>query len=280
MADIANKDSVCAKENLSLADVQSTALAVFKKIDSICQEQGLRYWLAFGTLLGAVRHHGFIPWDDDIDLVMPRPDYERFLQYFRDHSESLLPLVAINPIDRPGTPFLITRVSDTTFKMIGEFGDYVEDMGVFVDVYPLDGLGDDLSKAEELKSKSQQLVACYTQSGGWPFYRDQRPLHRMAKKILNVRLKKPSVYLAEIAELCATYSFDDSKYVTCLAWVPYFGFAERQHYGQTSRIAFEDAKANIPSAYDDILTLRYGNYMELPPVEDRVPHHFYSIVKR
>ena len=265
---------------LELSEVQSAALRIFKIIDEICCREGMRYWLAFGTLLGAVRHKGFIPWDDDIDIVMPRNDYERFLDYFRANKDRLRPLVIVNPVDRPGTPFLITRVSDTTYKMIGEFGDYVSELGVFVDIYPLDGLGNDLSEAESLKRKSLRLVSCYTQPRVWPFFKDQRPLHRVAKALIGLTLQSPDHYRRQLDDLCRKYDYDDSIYVTCLAWVPYFGFAKRSYYDATLRLPFEDTNANVPAEYDQVLTDRYGNYMELPPASERVPHHFYSIVKR
>lgn len=80
---------------LSLREIQLASLEILKVIDSICRANGFRYYLAYGTLIGAVRHHGFIPWDDDIDIQMPRPDYDLFLQYFDGHREELKPLVAI-----------------------------------------------------------------------------------------------------------------------------------------------------------------------------------------
>lgn len=74
---------------LQLEDIKKISLDILKKVAKICDDNGFRYVLAYGTLIGAIRHHGFIPWDDDIDIQMPRPDYERFLTYMETHKEGV-----------------------------------------------------------------------------------------------------------------------------------------------------------------------------------------------
>lgn len=74
-------------EELTLRQMQEGALSILKKLDGICREQGLRYFLFYGTLIGAIRHKGFIPWDDDLDVAMPRPDFDRLVEYCRRHRE-------------------------------------------------------------------------------------------------------------------------------------------------------------------------------------------------
>ena len=74
------------RKPMSMEEIQSVSLEILKKLADICEELGLKYSLAWGTLIGAVRHHGYIPWDDDVDIHMPRPDYERLKDYFKSHS--------------------------------------------------------------------------------------------------------------------------------------------------------------------------------------------------
>lgn len=74
---------------ISMKEVQKGSLEILKKIDEICNQLNLKYYLAYGTLIGAIRHKGFIPWDDDVDIMMPRKDYDSLVQYFIDHKEEL-----------------------------------------------------------------------------------------------------------------------------------------------------------------------------------------------
>ena len=106
------------KENiaLSMKEIQNVSLNVLKVIAGICHENGWRYTLAFGTLIGAIRHKGFIPWDDDIDLLMPRKDYEQLLKYF---SENRIPHIqALNYRNNKRFMHGITRVCDTRYRVI------------------------------------------------------------------------------------------------------------------------------------------------------------------
>ncbi|WEV42231.1 LicD family protein [Bifidobacterium sp. ESL0682] len=104
---------------LTLRQIQLATLKILKQIIQICEDQGLTYYLAYGSLIGAVRHHGFIPWDDDLDICMPRPDFNKFLAYFDDESHDTGTLRAIH--NKPGhlLPFLIARISDTAYREIG-----------------------------------------------------------------------------------------------------------------------------------------------------------------
>ena len=88
---------------MKIEDIQEVSLNILKQITSVCEREGFRYTLAYGTLIGAVRHKGFIPWDDDIDIQMPRPDYERFLKYMINNP--ILNLKVFNHKYVKGYPF-------------------------------------------------------------------------------------------------------------------------------------------------------------------------------
>lgn len=139
-------------EELTLRQMQEGALNILKKLDGICREQGLRYFLFYGTLIGAIRHKGFIPWDDDLDVAMPRPDFDRLVEYCRRHREELLPMRLMTVDDNPRYVYPIARFSDTRYRVkyqgIRDYG-----LGLFVDIYPLDGCGD---TEEEARAWVQQ----------------------------------------------------------------------------------------------------------------------------
>ena len=140
-------------EELTLRQMQEGALNILKKLDGICREQGLRYFLFYGTLIGAIRHKGFIPWDDDLDVAMPRPDFDRLVEYCRRHRQELQPMQLMTVDDNPQYVYPIARFSDTRYRVkyqgIRDYG-----LGLFVDIYPLDGCG---NTEEEARAWVQQL---------------------------------------------------------------------------------------------------------------------------
>jgi lipopolysaccharide cholinephosphotransferase len=267
---------------LSLREVQLASLEILKKIDKVCRAEGIRYWLMYGSLIGAVRHRGFIPWDDDLDIAMPRPDYERFLAYFAAHADELRPLMALRGDGEPRLPFLITRVSDTTYKMVGEYGDEVPELGAFVDVYPFDGAGDDRNEALDLKHRCADLAMKYLQAGDFPSYsKDNGSLKKVLKRMHAAMLGDLRKYGDELHEAAVHNPYETSRYAACLMW-PWDGDVLFTHdpLDSLERVGFEDLEALIPGGYDRILTDQYRDYMQLPPEGERVGHHFYAIVRR
>ena len=124
---------------MTLEEVHTHTLDIFKFIKKVCEEAHIQYYGMFGTALGAVRHKGYIPWDDDLDLMMKRPDYEKFLEYFKTHDTS--PFYLDNPMNNPHYPFYISRVCDSRFVV--KFDQYNYESGLFIDIYPFDPMGND-----------------------------------------------------------------------------------------------------------------------------------------
>ena len=136
-----------------LQDGNTVLLALFARR---CRENGLRYWLDYGTLLGAVRHRGFIPWDDDADVWMPREDYDRFLDYCQKNKDSIAPYKLSNRQTEENYYFGISRFSDRRYKYIHTNNEKPIDIGVFVDVYPLDFYGENVAQAKKILKHIQK----------------------------------------------------------------------------------------------------------------------------
>lgn len=267
---------------LSLRETQLAALNILKRVHDVCREEGFRYWVMYGTLIGAVRHRGFIPWDDDVDIAMPRPDYERFTIWFREHADEMQPLVLIRgdeKDDKP-LPFLISRVSDTTYKMVGDFSSEVDNLGAFIDVYPIDGCGDTTQDAAACKQRSAKLMMKYLQAGNFNYFNNNNGILKKALKRMHaVILGNPERYLTELMDIAASHPYNSAKFVSCIIWQAEEGVWSRKSC-ETVLAPFEDTEVMIPRGYDQILSSIYGNYMQLPPEEERIGHHFYSIIKR
>ena len=142
-------------KELTTREMQEVSLEILHTIASICEKQHFRYALIYGTLIGAVRHKGYIPWDDDVDIMMPRPDYDRLLHYLKENIADYPHLKVFNREECLEYPYMITRISDQRYRIKMEneksFG-----LGVFIDIYPYDGLGDTKQEAVALGMKGDR----------------------------------------------------------------------------------------------------------------------------
>jgi len=124
-------------QTLTIEEIQAEAMGLLAIFDAFCREHGLRYFMAYGTLLGAVRHQGPIPWDDDVDIVMPRPDYDRFIALYRAQGAAGTKVFAMGD---PGYPLGLAKITSLRTRMVEDALHFPDDYGVFVDIFPLDGL--------------------------------------------------------------------------------------------------------------------------------------------
>ena len=139
-------------QELSLKEIQIIALNLLLQFKTICEERKLRYSLGGGSLLGAIRHKGFIPWDDDIDVMMPRPDYEQFINYCK---HNIVPFKIITYDIVNGYYGLFTKLSDLSTVMTDSLIKMEYDIGINIDVFPIDGLGDSEEEAVKIFKKTE-----------------------------------------------------------------------------------------------------------------------------
>lgn len=272
-------------KELKLEESQQAALCVLNVIADICEKNKFTYSFVYGTLIGAIRHKGFIPWDDDIDIAMPRPDYERFCEYCKKHSEELKPFRLLNMDTCKDYPYMISRMSDDRYVLdvVNEkkFG-----LGVFVDIYPLDGLGCDFETAYQKMAvlrKYPRLMYLSTRryyhfgiTKGWK----KRILKLFAFTYAKIMGK--NYFAKKINSLVDFSCYNSSKYVGCAVWgagdkVYVF---DKEKMGELIWVDFEGGKYRSYEGYDYLLKEWFGDYMQLPPEEDRVPHHLYRAYKK
>lgn len=272
-------------EKMSLNEVQNESKKILFWTADLCDELGLKYCLSLGTLLGAVRHNGFIPWDDDIDIMMPREDYNKLVEYFKTKSWEIYPYKLFCPQSDSNYPYMISRVSDIRYTLDFD-NEKPYGLGLFVDIYPFDGLGQTEAEADKRNQKAIKYTSlCYLST------RIKCKKERTTSKIkllvkypafLFAKLLGKNFFFKKLDKMSAEVSYKDARYVGCLVW----GTASlkrsfpKEWFEDIMVIPFEEKNLKIPTHYDDILSKIYGNYMELPPIEKRISHHFYEAYKK
>lgn len=266
-------------EELTLQEIQTETLKIMKLIHKICVEQNLRYALFYGTLIGAVRHKGFIPWDDDLDIVMPREDYEKLAVYFTEHKDELLPykLFSFNTVEK--YPYMINRICNTEFRMEAE-NEKDCGMGTFIDIYPLDGAGD--GKDKFFNKKAWFYASMYFSKSREHYVHVKGFAKSIIKKTAFTlsRILSYKIIRSKLEKLATKYPYETSEYVTVVVWGNARYFYKKVFFDDFSLVKYEDSEFYIPNNYDEILQLQYGNYMQLPPENERIGHHFYKIYKK
>lgn len=255
-----------------LAGLKEAEKQIFISFIDVCEKLNLRYYLVEGTLLGAVRHKGFIPWDDDIDVAMPRKDYEIFLK----EAQKLLPehLFVQSIWTDPAylQCFAKIRNSNTTF-LETTAAKHPINHGVFIDIFPLDYYPQE-PEAQQRLNKLRKLYTARVSSR----YASRRTLKgRLMKLALTVRYPSYRKVLIKRDELLKSVPENDMVTNYGSAWenreiVP------ESWYGQPVKLSFEGLQVNAPAQYDKLLTQIYGDYMTPPPAQKRVGHHYTDVI--
>lgn len=257
--------------DLDVNKLKELQLKLLKELIRICEKYELRYYLAWGTLLGAIRHKGFIPWDDDIDVYMPYKDMIKLEEISYELGEEFF-FQSHNTDPEYGAWINRLRLNNTTQKEI-QFKDKDIHHGIFIDIYPLYGVA-----PTKIKRLIQIKNAMFS---GLFLWKEPVKNHGLILKLGSSLLLKlipnklyEKIYQRNIQKL-AKYDFDDSKYVFSITATPkslktYFS---KELFGKGQSIPFEDIKAKVPDGFDAVLKILFNDYMKLPPENERKFHH-------
>lgn len=255
----------------TLRRLQLTELEILDEIVRVCNKHHLRYYLAEGTLLGAVRHHGFIPWDDDLDIAMPREDYDKFIEICQTELDERFYVHSRETDENYWLIFAKVRKKGT---LMDEFNIRKLSVlkGIYVDVFPLDSVTTGKSTLKRFRTKCIKKIyalICYKKGLDLPV----TPLIRMV-----LFLTKP-VSIRGLSKFAEKLMRKQNHYKTNY-YVNYGSYykTEKQtilknKYEPAVELMFEGKPYTVPHDYDYVLRRIYGDYMQLPPVEKRVQQH-------
>ena len=266
------------QEVTDIREIQQMELGIMEYIHEVCQKIGVKYFLAYGSLIGAVRHKGFIPWDDDMDICMLREDYEKLQDYLIANPDERYEVMSYKNNLNYVYPFM--KVQDNQTYLLEEDVRIDSNMGIYVDIFPVDGYEDDsVFKDKMTRLIKKRQLSCYTFKG-----------ITNTKSLLNSLIRYISViifyftntnkYIRGIDDLAQSRKVDDYELVDYLIYKdmnkPVW---KREWLKQTITGVFEGKEFMIPKNYHEILTSDYGDYTQLPPVELRFSHHDFQLWK-
>lgn len=271
------------EKELTLEQIHNQTLVIIKKIEEICVLLHIHYVVWYGSLIGTIRHQGFIPWDDDFDIAMLRPDYDVFVSYCRDNKQDLLPFFLMDKENTTSYPFNIARFCDMRYKL--ELSEYPDvEMGLFVDIYPLDPVGNNADKARKQIQWRKKIYSIGLTSTVKKRIPDTKKglITKAIKTIIYIwaKNKTPSYFFNKLDSLAAYYDYDKSSLVSIVVWeMDYFSFP-KAWIEDTIDAPFESIVVRVPREYDKILKQIYGDYMSPPPKELQCPTHSYKLYKK
>ncbi|WP_049550646.1 LicD family protein [Streptococcus pseudopneumoniae] len=266
------------QEVTDIREIQQMELGIMEYIHEVCQKIGVKYFLAYGSLIGAVRHKGFIPWDDDMDICMLREDYEKLQDYLIANPDERYEVMSYKNNLNYVYPFM--KVQDNHTYLLEEDVRIDSNMGIYVDIFPVDGYEDDsVFKDKMTRLIKKRQLSCYTFKG-----------ITNTKSVLNSLIRYISViifyftntnkYVAQIEELAKSRKVSDYEEVDYLIYKDMNKPVWRREWlEQVTTGTFEGKEFMIPKNYHEILTSDYGDYMQLPPVELRFSHHDFQLWK-
>ena len=261
------------KNEMTLDEIKTVSVHLLKQFDLFCRENHLIYYISNGTLLGAVKYKGFIPWDDDVDVLMPRSDYDRLLDIFSDSGE-----IKLFSNEKYGAAyrFPFAKLCDMRTVKIEPCETTAEtaELGICIDIFPLDDISNNkiagvckikwrsiclalfsLSQMKTFKSKNFIKIAIYKLSRKIGFENFSKQINKKYK-----------------------HTFRKCKYIGNDRW-PIYGEKELfpvSMFSDTVFLNFEGARYPAPALYDQYLTALYDDYRKDPPIEKQVTHHAYK----
>ena len=256
-------------------ELKELQLDILQCVHDFCQQRGIAYFLSYGTLLGAVRHKGYIPWDDDIDIEMTRPNYERFIREFEDaypHLSLCCPEKDWGYYAPYGNVF-----DDRTILEEGGINHLGRTIGVKIDVFPLDGYSEDETVDRQDYRRLVKLNAILRlKRVTW--YEDVKTASGLRKgvalaKWLVAQLIPYNWTMKRLIRFAKRHDYESAPYAGCQTFSWSFLRVKREVFDSYCPIEFEGRTFQAIADYDTYLTAKYGDYMQLPPEEKRVFQH-------
>lgn len=251
--------------------LQLRILEILLAVDKVCREHGLRYYLWAGTLLGAIRHKGFIPWDDDMDICMPRADYDTLMAHAKEWLPA--PYEAMSAETNEKYPGSFGKIIDSSTTLI-ERAHYACLSGIYIDVFPIDGVPQSAwrRRLHFMRFEFYKRIVYF-------LHRDPYKHGRGPSSWLPLLCRKCFTHegvQAALRRLMLKYNYEDARLVADYD-DGLNGVFAKSLLGQPTPVIFEGHELKGPAQYEHYLTQKYGDYMQIPAANHQRQHNFYYL---
>ena len=249
-----------------IREMQQIGLLMLADVDNYCRKNNIKYFIGYGTLLGAVRHKGFIPWDDDIDIIIPREDYDRFIKGYGNERYKVLS----NEYSEDYYYNFAKVVDLKTYAIERGRDARIKDLGLYIDVFPVDGLKKNKGLSFSIHYKKAHLLnrmLLYSKNPSLDNRKSlgNRILWKYSRRIGFSKLMK---------KFRSCIKTNKNNYSMVIPGI--YGKKDvfpTELISEIKRMPYETIEVNVPGGYDELLTQLYGDYMTPPPESDRVKRH-------
>ena len=258
---------------LNAEEVKKIQIEILDVVSSFCDENSIKYWLDSGTLLGAIRHKGYIPWDDDIDIGMLREDYDRFSALFNANNQKYR-FVCVENTEDFYTPF--GKVIDTA-TILYEPDKRGSKLAINIDIFIYDNAPDDDRIVKRMYNRRDRLLLVALFSRGAQILPNDSGLRVLAKYLTHFLCKPFSCrkLVLKAVDNSKRYSRFETRRVGNFTAVSRIA-VDKRVFDSFIDVEFEGKMYKAPVGYDEWLTDFYGDYMQLPPKDKQVSHHLYE----
>ncbi len=262
--------------NKELRQLQETELEILIELDRICRKNKIEYSLCGGTLIGAIRHKGFIPWDDDIDVNMLRKDYDKFIKIVnKDLDKKRFYFQCIENDNDYGFPIAKLKRKDSIYAEAMSNRD-IDKQNIWIDIFPIDNIKSNnfFGQLYYFKVYALKIILAYKDGFIGSVDTKKKKMFLNIAKILSIFYNR-NLLKKRLQKLMRKYNNIDTKYAASFGGV-YLGkeIFEKNLLEKNIETKFEGHNFRIPKKYDEYLRHYYGDYMQLPPEEKRIGHHY------
>lgn len=271
-------------KEMSLEELREIEIALLNHMADFCDEKSIKYFISNGTLLGGVKYGGFIPWDDDIDILLPREEYEKLVSLYEDRDYQLM-------VNEKNKSYLypFAKLCDVSTILVENGIDNGVELGVNIDIIPLDYLGSDYKKAVRLVKINHLLsqLLLLRKKKFKTVLRDNKYSNlKKIKLILSFfvsRFMSSQFYIDKINKNSLMNKNNvSSEYVASAAWPVYEKkeVLHRHYFEDSCKVEFEGKQFSAPIGFNEYLKSLYGDYKQNPPKEKQVTHHSFVAYKK
>ena len=272
------RENMATKRIATAEELKKIEVELLLFFREFCEQHNLTYYLAYGTLIGAVRHKGFIPWDDDIDVLMPREDYEKLQDLTIGDQWPDCRFLSYKSEPQYGYPWIKLASKKTELHPSRFNNGFL--YGASMDIFQLDYVAGDreevIQKSQKIKDaffqdmRKRQLYTIMSQGGAFNKF-----VRKQYYKLIGSRMEPIDHVIGAVEKKAMEISSPDAKY--CMLVYDPGSVWEKEWFGEKpAYLEFEGEMFRVPENYDKVLSETYGDYMKLPPVEQRVPIHYYT----